>query len=72
MKKPLYMHITIEDIGENHEEKIQALNEKYNIKLESLGFPTIFRIIESKTHGNAVEYYSGERTEKLMLKWLTH
>jgi len=72
MGKPLYVHIRLEDIGENQEENIQALNKKYNIKLESLGYPTIFRIIKSKKQGNVVEYYSGERTEKLMMKWLTH
>ena len=72
MKKPLFVHIRMEDIGENHEENIRALNEKYNVTLESLGYPTIFRIIKSGNHGNAVEYYSGERTEKQMMKWLTH
>ena len=73
MTKPLYMHITREDIGDNHEVNILALNAKYNIKLESLGYPTIFRIIEGReSNKNSVELYSGERTEKQMLKWLTH
>lgn len=72
MKTPPYKHITLEDIGDNQGENIQDLNEKYNIQLESLGYPTIFKIIESTNNQNSVEIYSGERTESKMLRWLTH
>lgn len=73
MKTSPYKHIVKEDVGDNHEAEIQALNAKYNVKFESsLGFPTIFRIIEISGNQNALEIYSGERTKTHMLKWITH
>ena len=60
----------VKDIGEDYEGNIREINKKYNINLEANGLPTIFRIIESKDKKHTVDYYKGERTADLMMKWL--
>ena len=63
--------VVLKDIGENHEAEMQLLNQEFNIDLKSVGYPTIFRIIEGKAKQYEVDYYSGERTAGSMMKWLT-
>jgi hypothetical protein len=63
LKKKHVLH----DIGDNYENQISTLNQKYKTNLTYSGFPTIFRI---RSVSRPVEYYQGERTREPMKKWI--
>lgn len=54
------------DISQNHQEKVDAMNEMYRTDLKFNGFPTIFKLIKKNT---PVLYYQGDRSKEDMKKW---
>ena len=59
--------IELKDIGENYEENVESINREFQTNLTFEGVPTIFKLIN---HGLPMQYYTGERSAKLMKEWL--
>lgn len=55
------------DISQNHQEKVDAMNNRYKTDLKFMGFPTIFKLSIPKTN---VQYYQGDRSSEDMKRWL--
>ena len=65
--KTTHSAIELIDISQNHQEKVDAMNETYQTDLKFLGFPTIFQIVNKNA---PVQYYQGDRSTEDMKKWL--
>jgi thiol-disulfide isomerase/thioredoxin len=60
-------HIQFVEFEETEADKRKRFENSTGVNLEVNGFPTIFKIADKN-----VDYYSGERTQDHMLKWLSH
>ena len=55
------------DISENHQAKVDEMNQTYQTDLKFSGFPTIFKVMSKSS---PVHYYQGDRSKEDMKKWL--
>lgn len=55
------------DISENHQAKVDEMNQTYQTDLKFSGFPTIFKVMSKSS---PVLYYQGDRSKEDMKKWL--
>jgi hypothetical protein len=68
LTKEVGKDITLVDISNNHQGKVDAFNTAYQTDLKFEGFPTIFKLSQKNA---PVEYFTGDRTtDNMKNNWL--